>query len=194
MRAKKTIDKTQAATVMAHRKPLPSLGARVTPATHNATQVPITAAFVALYSLLCLANFQWHQVRATRAAPETVQHHSKAASNSMRPLGRPLAVELGQSESALFDPLVMDPGSLYSANTATRGGTTSRRKRSPSMVSAQAESAKYVDACQSKMEVLTPYYATNSKGKLRTVVNTELMQQAIQIETCQQQRLVACDL
>lgn len=43
---------------------------------------------------------------------------------------------------------------------------------------------KFIDACQSKMEVLTPYYATNSKGQLRTIVNSELMQQAIQVETC----------
>lgn len=41
-----------------------------------------------------------------------------------------------------------------------------------------------VDACQSQMQVITPYYARNSKAKLRVVVNTELMQQAIQVETC----------
>lgn len=55
-----------------------------------------------------------------------------------------------------------------------------RRKRS----AATERQQQLVDACESKMEVLTPYYATNSKGLLRTIVNTELMQQSVQVETC----------
>lgn len=56
-----------------------------------------------------------------------------------------------------------------------------RQKRSTSGVQSNQ---LVVDICQSRMEVLTPYHATNSKGLLRTIINSELMQQAIQVETC----------
>lgn len=74
----------------------------------------------------------------------------------------------------LIDPIVLDSDSLYM--------TDARRRKRSTATSTTTTTA--VDACQSKMEVLTPYHATNSKGKLRTIVNSELMQQAIQVETC----------
>lgn len=90
-----------------------------------------------------------------------------------------------QLDQLLIDRTVLDLDSLYKSNT--------RKKRSApaSFISATGRQqqqrqpvGKSVDACQSKMEILTPYYATNSKGKVRTIVNSELMQQAIQVETC----------
>lgn len=83
------------------------------------------------------------------------------------------------------EPFVGDESSLYREEKlySKSSHKIERRKRSVRQP-AQVQSDQLVDACQSKMEVITPYYATNSKGKLRTVVNSELMQQAIQIETC----------
>lgn len=86
------------------------------------------------------------------------------------------------SDSSFSDPVVWDSSSLYKRNPG-EPTTRSRTKRSASPV-VSSTNQPFVDACQSKMEVLTPYYATNSKGKVRTVVNSELMQQAIQVETC----------
>lgn len=71
--------------------------------------------------------------------------------------------------------LVYDTRSLYKPHQLARP------KRS---ASSATSAGQFVDACQSKVEVITPYYARNSKGKLRTIVNSEQMQQAIQIESC----------
>jgi hypothetical protein len=45
--------------------------------------------------------------------------------------------------------------------------------------------AHSVDACQSKTEVVTPYWASNSAGKIRAIVNTQHFEQAIYQEICQ---------
>lgn len=96
------------------------------------------------------------------------------------------ATQTNQQESNFRDPLVWDSNTLYDSNKESNivHLSVTRKKRSPSSASSQQNSQQVVDACQSKMEVITPYYATNSKGKLRTIVNSELMQQAIQVENC----------
>lgn len=74
-----------------------------------------------------------------------------------------------------------------SINLQTNTITAIRSKRSINTQQqlSQPQQAQLTDACPSKVELITPYYATNSKGKLRTLVHSELMQQAIQVETCQ---------
>uniref|UniRef100_A0A336M1B0 CSON007138 protein n=1 Tax=Culicoides sonorensis TaxID=179676 RepID=A0A336M1B0_CULSO len=41
-----------------------------------------------------------------------------------------------------------------------------------------------VDACESKVEIVTPYWASNSAGKIRAIVNTQHFEQAIHQEVC----------
>lgn len=41
------------------------------------------------------------------------------------------------------------------------------------------------DSCNSAVEIVTPYWASNSAGKIRAIVNTQHLQQAIQQEVCQ---------
>lgn len=41
-----------------------------------------------------------------------------------------------------------------------------------------------VDACQSKVEIVTPYWAANSAGKVRAIVNTQHFEQAVHQEVC----------
>lgn len=41
-----------------------------------------------------------------------------------------------------------------------------------------------IDACESKVEIVTPYWASNSAGKIRAVVNTQHFEQAIHQEVC----------
>ncbi|XP_050548712.1 protein spaetzle 3 [Daktulosphaira vitifoliae] len=41
-----------------------------------------------------------------------------------------------------------------------------------------------IDSCESKVEVVTPYWAANSVGKTRAIVNTEHFEQAIHQEVC----------
>lgn len=41
-----------------------------------------------------------------------------------------------------------------------------------------------MDACESKVEIVTPYWASNSAGKIRAIVNTQHFEQAIHQEVC----------
>lgn len=41
-----------------------------------------------------------------------------------------------------------------------------------------------IDACESKIEIVTPYWASNSAGKIRAIVNTQHFEQAIHQEVC----------
>lgn len=40
------------------------------------------------------------------------------------------------------------------------------------------------DACESTVEVVTPYWAANSSGKIRAIVNTQHFEQAVHQEVC----------
>ena len=41
-----------------------------------------------------------------------------------------------------------------------------------------------VDSCESRVEVTTPFWATNSNGKVRAIVNDKQFEQAIHQEIC----------
>ncbi|KAG9511327.1 Frequenin-1 [Fragariocoptes setiger] len=89
--------------------------------------------------------------------------------------------------------------SSAATTTANASITTAQRiRRSPSSSSSSSSSSltndnapsfaahqPRVDSCESILEVVTPYWATNSAGKIRAVVNSQHMQQAIQQEICQ---------
>lgn len=95
---------------------------------------------------------------------------------------------ISQSSKLLFKP-ELDPASwpfLWDQNTLYDSERSydmnlRRIKRSSLVLNSQSQT---VDTCQAKVEVITPYYATSAKGKLRKVVNSELMQQAVQVEIC----------
>lgn len=119
------------------------------------------------------------QVRATILATQA-QRYPPSEAGGLSPIfpilksNEPVKLRLLQA-----DPIVFNANSLYVHNSDRH-----KRSASTNLSALSNQQQKFVDACQSKMEVLTPYYASNSKGKLRTIVNSELMQQAIQVETC----------
>ncbi|ROT75284.1 hypothetical protein C7M84_006180 [Penaeus vannamei] len=49
-----------------------------------------------------------------------------------------------------------------------------------------------VDSCESKTEIVTPYWANNSAGKVRAIVNTNEFSQAIHQEVCVKQSTKRC--
>ncbi|CAD6234682.1 GSCOCG00002051001-RA-CDS [Cotesia congregata] len=49
-----------------------------------------------------------------------------------------------------------------------------------------------LDVCESKTEVVTPYWASNSAGKIRAVVNTQHFEQAIHQEVCSKTQTNRC--
>lgn len=50
-----------------------------------------------------------------------------------------------------------------------------------------------VDSCESSVEIVTPYWASNSAGKIRAIVNTQHFEQAIQQEVCQGVQTKRCN-
>ncbi|XP_011313515.1 uncharacterized protein, partial [Fopius arisanus] len=50
-----------------------------------------------------------------------------------------------------------------------------------------------VDACESKVEIVTPYWASNSAGKIRAIVNTQHFEQAIHQEVCSKTHTNRCN-
>ncbi|XP_036151014.1 protein spaetzle 3 [Monomorium pharaonis] len=49
-----------------------------------------------------------------------------------------------------------------------------------------------IDACESKVEIVTPYWASNSAGKIRAIVNTQHFEQAIHQEICSKSQTNRC--
>ncbi len=41
-----------------------------------------------------------------------------------------------------------------------------------------------MDACESRTEVTTPFWATNSNGQVRAIVNSKNFEQAVHQEIC----------
>ncbi|KAH8412975.1 hypothetical protein KR009_007250 [Drosophila setifemur] len=50
-----------------------------------------------------------------------------------------------------------------------------------------------LDACESKIEIVTPYWASNSAGKIRAIVNTQHFEQAIHQEVCSNTQTPRCE-
>jgi len=49
-----------------------------------------------------------------------------------------------------------------------------------------------VDSCESKVEIITPYWAANSAGEIRAIVNTKHFPQAIHQEICKGTKTSRC--
>ncbi|KAK3884632.1 hypothetical protein Pcinc_011115 [Petrolisthes cinctipes] len=64
-----------------------------------------------------------------------------------------------------------------------------RRKRQSTNANTNSDR---VDSCESKVEIVTPYWANNSAGKIRAVVNTNEFSQAIHQEVCTKQGTKRC--
>ncbi|CAG4951702.1 protein spaetzle 3 [Colias croceus] len=67
------------------------------------------------------------------------------------------------------------------------------RQAKPPLPDAQSvNSTGRIDACESKTEIMTPYWALNSGRKLRAIVNTMHFEQAIHQEVCSKQSTSRC--
>ncbi|XP_060666241.1 LOW QUALITY PROTEIN: protein spaetzle 3 [Drosophila nasuta] len=74
------------------------------------------------------------------------------------------------------------------------GGGTSRASNNAPPGNANANSGTgRLDACESKIEIVTPYWASNSAGKIRAIVNTQHFEQAIHQEVCSNTQTSRCE-
>lgn len=70
-------------------------------------------------------------------------------------------------------------------------GRTKRQAGFPGADST-GEDKNRADACESKTEVSTPFWATNSNGDVRAIVNTKTFSQAVHQEICTSSRTIRC--
>ncbi|XP_053693790.1 protein spaetzle 3 [Sabethes cyaneus] len=89
-------------------------------------------------------------------------------------------------------------GGGSSGSTGGGGGSSSSSNsnrstgRQQSSSDSSGESTGRVDACESKIEIVTPYWASNSAGKVRAIVNTQHFEQAIHQEVCSKTQTSRC--
>lgn len=84
-------------------------------------------------------------------------------------------------------------GSSGSSNGNGNGnGNRSNGRQGSTSTDSSGESTGRVDACESKIEIVTPYWASNSAGKVRAIVNTQHFEQAIHQEVCSKTQTSRC--
>ncbi|XP_034125290.1 protein spaetzle 3 isoform X2 [Drosophila guanche] len=86
-------------------------------------------------------------------------------------------------------------GAGNSGSSGAGSSTGSNASRTPGSSGAgQANSGTgRLDACESKIEIVTPYWASNSAGKIRAIVNTQHFEQAIHQEVCSNTQTSRCE-
>uniref|UniRef100_A0A6P4FPC1 Chromatin modification-related protein eaf-1 n=1 Tax=Drosophila rhopaloa TaxID=1041015 RepID=A0A6P4FPC1_DRORH len=72
------------------------------------------------------------------------------------------------------------------------GNGNSNANRPPGNGNANSGTGR-LDACESKIEIVTPYWASNSAGKIRAIVNTQHFEQAIHQEVCSNTQTPRCE-
>ncbi|KAJ8915098.1 hypothetical protein NQ315_000350 [Exocentrus adspersus] len=85
--------------------------------------------------------------------------------------------------------LHFDPGPDPLKTTEEFGKNRSPRQN---FRSNQSSESGRLDACESKIEIVTPYWASNSAGKIRAIVNTQHFEQAIHQEVCSKSSTKRC--
>lgn len=73
--------------------------------------------------------------------------------------------------------------------TITRGD---RRKRQTKLPKSPSKNKNKVDVCESTTEIVTPYWASNSNGKVRAVLNNNEFEQAVHQEVCKDSETARC--
>lgn len=82
-------------------------------------------------------------------------------------------------------------GGASNRNRGAAGGT-SRANTTPGNANGNSGTGR-LDACESKIEIVTPYWASNSAGKIRAIVNTQHFEQAIHQEVCSNTQTPRCE-
>lgn len=80
-------------------------------------------------------------------------------------------------------------GATSNGNNGNGNGNNNRK---PNSSDTSGENTGRVDACESKIEIVTPYWASNSAGKVRAIVNTQHFEQAIHQEVCSKPQTSRC--
>ncbi|EFX84314.1 hypothetical protein DAPPUDRAFT_47496 [Daphnia pulex] len=110
----------------------------------------------------------------------SVRHSTTSADNHFR-------------DSELFiEDLDVEGSSIFGGGFQADGQNRTRRQANNRNANAKEKDNKS-DACESTVEVVTPYWAANSSGKIRAIVNTQHFEQAVHQEVCSKPRTGRCN-
>jgi len=94
-----------------------------------------------------------------------------------------------------LDELIEEDEFLEERRSAGGNETSSERQRRQADFPgkpAGGEKGGKEDVCQSKVEIVTPYWASNSNGKVRAILNNKEFEQAIHQEICSKPKTPRC--
>jgi len=78
-------------------------------------------------------------------------------------------------------------GERWAAQSANK-----TKRQTDSLPNDQKDDPNKSDSCESTVEVVTPYWAANSAGKVRAIVNTQHFEQAVHQEVCSSRTTKRC--
>jgi len=90
----------------------------------------------------------------------------------------------GTIDEMLEDIVEIDDNSI--------NNSTTREKRQADFPGVPESNSNKADVCESKVEIVTPYWASNSNGKVRAVLNNKAFEQAIHQEICSVSSTARC--
>lgn len=91
------------------------------------------------------------------------------------------------------DADMMHPDSHHQQLSSFLHSGADRKSRPRRSIKHSLTSKKKRDVCDSTVEIVTPYWASNSEGKIRAIVNSQHLQQAIQQEVCKAVQTKRCN-
>ncbi|KAH9419729.1 hypothetical protein DERP_001559 [Dermatophagoides pteronyssinus] len=100
---------------------------------------------------------------------------------------------LGQNDGHLTPMLPYDDDEFRDHYSSFHDQHSGHHRRSRRSIKPKLLSGNKIDSCESTVEIVTPYWASNSAGKIRAIVNTQHLQQAIQQEICQAVQTRRCN-
>lgn len=98
----------------------------------------------------------------------------------------------GTLDEMKFEDEEMEFDSFEEASAASNTTNKERKKRQADFPGVPKKNKNKVDVCESTVEIVTPYWASNSNGKVRAVLNNKEFEQAIHQEICVQSETPRC--
>jgi len=83
--------------------------------------------------------------------------------------------------------------SRYGNRTESEEERREKRQAEFPGIPEQDKNSNKEDVCQSKIEITTPYWASNSNGKVRAILNNKEFEQAIHQEICSKNSTARCN-
>lgn len=86
----------------------------------------------------------------------------------------------------------MEFESFEEPSSTSNTTNTEKKKRQADFPGPPKKNKNKVDVCESTVEIVTPYWASNSNGKVRAILNNEEFEQAVHQEICVQSETPRC--